>query len=58
MNVKTQKPGEKPSHSGEHVEVGPGGKPVSPPHTEVTKPGAGHLPPTEKPKQEWKPKGK
>jgi hypothetical protein len=60
MTVKTQKPGEKPNHSGEHLEVGPDQKPVSPPHTETSKPGAGHLPPTEKPGQQWKekPKGK
>lgn len=52
-----QKPGEKPNKPGPHVEVGrPGGKPVSPPHREVSKPGAGHLPPTEKPGQGWKPK--
>lgn len=55
MGIKTQKPGEKPNQSGEHVEVGPDGRPVSPLHTETTKPGAGHLPPTQEPKHEWKP---
>ena len=55
MSEKTQRPGEKPDRSGVHVEVGPDKKPVSPPHHETTKPGAGHLPPTEKPGQQWKP---
>jgi hypothetical protein len=48
-----QKPGEKPNKPGEHIEVGPGGKPVSPKHTETSKPGAGHLPPTQKPGDKW-----
>jgi hypothetical protein len=58
MSINTQKPGEKPDHSGKHVEVGPDGKPVSPPNTEISKPGAGHLPPTKEPGHEWKEKPK
>lgn len=56
MSTNTQKPGEKPSKPGPKVEVNPTtGKPVSPPHGETSKPGAGHLPPTTKPGNEWKP---
>lgn len=53
----TQKPGEKPEKSGPKVEVNPNtGKPVSPPNQIISRPGAGHLPPTTKPGDEWKPK--
>lgn len=55
MSSNTQKPGEKPNKPGTKIEVGPSGKPISPPHTEQSKPGAGHLPPTTKPNHEWKP---
>lgn len=56
MSSSTQKPGSTPDKPGPHVVVNPStGKPVSPPHGETTKPGAGHMPPTPKPGQEWKP---
>jgi hypothetical protein len=48
-----QKPGSKPVKPGEHIEVGPDGKPVKPTHTETTQPGAGHLPPTEEKGEKW-----
>jgi hypothetical protein len=56
VSANTQKPGERPNEPAPKIEVGPEKKPVSPPHSEVSKPGAGHLPPTEKRGQQWKPR--
>lgn len=59
MSGNTQKPGEKPDKPGKKVEVDPNTeKPVKPPNEVISKPGAGHLPPTKEPGHEWKPNKK
>ena len=56
MPNQPQKPGEKPQKPGPYVEINPQGKPVNPPNPVVAKPDTGHLPPTKKPGDSWKPK--
>jgi hypothetical protein len=53
-----KKPGENPPKPGPYIEIGPDGKPVSPPREVEMPPGHKPLPPTEKPHQEWVPKRK
>ncbi len=50
----TQKPGEKPSRSGEYEERGPQGGKVSDPRKVTIEPGDSPLPPTQKPGRTWK----
>ena len=56
MKPTPQKPGETPNKPGPHIAVNPQtGKPTNPPQKETSKPGAVHLPPTDKPNQGWVP---
>jgi len=50
----TQKPGEKPSRSGEYEERGPQGGKVNDPRRVTIEPGDSPLPPTQKPGRTWK----
>jgi hypothetical protein len=50
-----QKPGETPQKPGEYIEVGPRGGQVSDPRQVTIDRGDGHMPPTQKPGNTWKP---
>lgn len=53
---RTQLPGETPSGNGKFQETGPRGGKVNKPRTITITPGDGHMPPTQKPGNKWRPK--
>ena len=53
MATKRQKPGEKPSKSGEYIERGPRGGQVHKPIIATMESGDSPLPPTQKPGRTW-----
>jgi hypothetical protein len=56
MSDDTRQPGLDPIEPGPQIEVDPKtGKPVTPKNVVVMPPDVGPLPPTTKPKHEWKP---
>jgi hypothetical protein len=52
--MSLQKPGEKPSRSGEYIESGLRGGKVSNPRQVTIEQGDNRLPPTQQPKRTWK----
>lgn len=53
MSKERQKPGEKPSRSGEYIERGPRGGQVDKPRQVTIENGDSPLPPTQKPDRTW-----